>query len=375
MKLGKVRSFAPMIIILLFLSFPVMAAYKAHHNDKDTAKILQAYPQAKDSKVDNCYVCHTGGKVEKKYVDACDYCHAVYGFKAPHPEGAIQKTLNPFGAAYNKAGRSIEAFATIASLDSDQDGFSNHEEIALGHLPGEANDNPSVKAAPSVVYSIEKLKRLPQTSQFMPIDTAKAGDYYATYAGVSVLDLLKNAGMTSSATDITVFSADGYSRNYSLDELRQTYKPGSYFSYYPWISYPDKVAYKNGQPIKGKLQYLVAYERDGFPLTEGGIVSGGDGGKYSLSGEGPFRLIAPSSTPVVPDRSQWSVDRGDPPYPFNHNRPVLKNADYCIKTIVAIQVNTESSKFFQNNWSAEAWQMVQKGHLVVYGAIRPINAK
>lgn len=373
MKRYKLRLISPLLLIVVLLTLPALAAYKAHHNDKDTVWFLQAYPEAKDQKVDNCYLCHTGGKVEKKYLDACDYCHAVYGYKAPHPAASLQKTLNPFGVAYNQAGRNIEAFAVIADADSDQDGFSNHTEIAAGHLPGEANDNPAAQEAPYLVYSIEKLKRLPQVSQFMPIDTAKAGDYYATYAGISVMDLLADAGIINSATDITVFSADGYSRNYALDELIQTYQPGNYFSYYPWISHPNKVAYKNGQVISGRLHYLVAFERDGFPLTEGGIVAGGDGGKFSLHGEGPFRFIAPSFAPIVPDRSQWSIDRGDPLYPYNPNRPVLKNADYCIKTIVAIQVNTDSTKFFQNNWNTKAWQMVQKGQLVIYGAIQPAN--
>lgn len=365
--------FVPLLILLVLLSFPVMAAYKAHHNDRDTVNFLQAYPQAADTKLDNCYLCHTGGEMNGKYLDACDYCHVVFGYKAPHPEGGIEKTLNSFGVAYLNAGRSVKAFTGIAGLDSDGDGFSNEEEIKAGCLPGDGHDSPLVKQAPAIVYTRDELARLPRTSQFMALDTAKAGDYFATYTGVKIWDLLRDAGILDTATDITVYSADGYSRNFSLQEIRESYAQGSFLSRYPWIKYPEPEAYRDGQRIPGKLVYLLAFERDGYPLLEGKIKHGGGdgGGKAHMSGEGPYRFIAPSSQPIVPDRSQWSIDRDDPPYPYNPDRPILKNADYCIKTIVAIQVNIEHNKSYQFDWSGKAWQMVEDGELVIYGAIQP----
>ncbi|CQR73693.1 hypothetical protein SOV_31830 [Sporomusa ovata DSM 2662] len=359
------------VVVLVLIIFPVMAAYKAHHNDGDTGNFLQAYPAAKDTKLDNCYLCHTGGKSKDKYLDTCDYCHATYGYKAPHPEGSIQKTLNPFGAAYLAAGRSAAAFASIAELDSDRDGFSNEQEINRGYLPGDVSDNPTVKQAAAVIYTKERLMHLPKTSQFMAVDTAKAGDYYATYTGVQVWELLKDAGILASATDITVYSADGYSRNYAITDIRQSFPQGRFLSRYPWIKYPETSTYLDGQQIKGELKYLLAYERDGYPLLEGRARMGKDGGKVFINGEGPYRFIAPSTIPVVPDRSEWSIDRDDPPYPYNPERPILKNADYCGKTVVAIQVNTANQKLFQYDWNGKAWQMVEKGELVVYGAIQP----
>lgn len=359
--------------MLLLLCFPALAAYKAHHNDRDTAVFLQAYPQAKDGKLDNCYLCHTAGQKEGKYLDACDYCHAVFGYKAPHPEGSLEKTLNAFGLAYLAAGRNIEALTRIASLDCDGDGFSNEQEIAAGTLPGDDNDSPTVKEAAAVIYTRDKLARLPRHSQFMALDTAKAGDYFATYAGVRIWDLLQDAGIMETATDITVFSADGYSRNFSLEEIKETYVPGIFLARYPWIKFPEHVEYRDGQQITGKLWYMLAYERDGYPLLEGRMKTGGGdgGGKYHMSGEGPYRFIAPSSRPIVPDRSQWSIDRDDPSYPFNPERPVLKNADYCIKTTVAIQVNTAQHKSYRFNWSENAWRLVEEGELIIYGAICP----
>ena len=365
--------FPLVLILLVLLSFPALAAYRAHQNDRDTSTFLQAYPQARDGKLDNCYLCHTGGEKEAKYLDACDYCHAVFGYKAPHPEGSLEKTLNPFGLAYLTAGRNAEALARIAGLDADGDGFTNAQEIAAGSLPGDKNDSPDVKEAPAVIYTRDKLARLPRTSQFMALDTAKSGDYFATYTGVEIWDLLQDAGILDTATDITVYSADGYSRNFSLKEIKEAYAQGTFLARYPWIKYPSDVSYHDGQQLPGKLYYLLAYERDGYPLLEGRMKTGGGngGGNYHMSGEGPYRFIAPSTRPVVPDRSALSIDRDDPSYPYNPERPVLKNADYCIKTTVAIQVNTANNKVYHLNWPERAWKLVEEGELVVYGAIAP----
>lgn len=130
-----------------------------------------------------------------------------------------------------------------------------------------------------------------------------------------------------------------------------------------------EVDYKHGEQISGKLKFLLAYERDGYPLLESKIVA--KEGKSELEGEGPYRFISPLTSPVVPDRSQWSIDREDAPYPYNPNRRVTRNGDYCIKAVVAIRVNTETNKSFQYDWSGRAWEMVEKGELLVYGAIKP----
>lgn len=363
--------FTLMTLLLLSITFTVFAAYKSHHNDVDSAKFLQAYPNAQGTKVDNCFVCHTGGTVEQKHLNACNYCHTEYGYKAPHPAGSLHKTLNPFGVDYLQAGRGVEAFAIIAGYDSDQDGVSNEQEISLACLPGDKFDRPDVTEAPAVSYTREKLYQLPRTTQFMVVDTAKAGDYFATYAGVHIWQLLQDAGILENATDIIVYSVDGYSSNFSVDELQKNYEQGSYITTYPWIQSPEGLAYRPGKQIPGKLGYLVAYERDSYPLLAGKIVTGGDGGKVSLSGEGPYRFIAPLTGRVTPDRSQWSMDRDESPYPYNPNRPVLKNSDYCIKSIVAIQVNTAANKSYQYDWSSKAWQMIEQGELVIYGAIKP----
>lgn len=355
------------VSLLLLAAIPVMAAYKAHNADRDAELFLKAYPLAEGTKLDNCYLCHTGGKIGKKSKDSCDYCHEVYGFKPPH--GDVKETLNSFGKAYMDAGRNESAFTAIAKIDSDGDGYTNEEEILAGHLPGDKNDNPGVEEAPAVVYTREKLRSLPKTTQFMAVDTSKSGDFFAEYAGVSVWDLLQDAGVSEDATDVTVFASDGYSKTYSIKDIKTSYEQGKFYKRFPWISLPLQTSYADGQQLPGSLCYLLAYEREGYPLQESKIIV--EDGRSHMDGEGPYRFVAPLAEPVVPDRSAWSIDRADPPYPYNPDRPAVRNGDYCVKGVVAIRVNTGTNSSYHYDWSGRAWEMIEKGELVVYGAIDP----
>lgn len=356
------------LVLVLIMSMPVLAAYKSHNADQDTNYFLQVYPAAQGTKLDNCYLCHSGGNVGSKYLDSCDYCHTVYGFKPPHPEGSIVQTLNAYGQAYLEAGRSAAALQAIAGLDSDGDGYANEQEILAVRLPGDLNDNPAVEEAPAVTFTRESIRQLPKVTQFMAVDTAKAGDYFATYSGVDMWVLLQAAGIREDATDITVFAADGYSRNFLLSDIKKDYEQGKFYTAYPWIRIPAGVQYQHGEQLPGKLRYILAYERDSYPLEESRIVASADG-KYHLDGEGTYRFISPLTSPVAPDRSQWTIDRDEAPYPYNPNRPVVRNGDYCVKAVVAIRVNTDTNKSYQFDWSGRAWEMIEKGELVIYGAL------
>lgn len=72
---------------------------------------------------DNVKKVHDGADV------ACTDCHPAGDFKS----------LNPYGTAYNEAGRSVDAVKAIDAADSDGDGVSNGDEIAAGTNPGEKN--------------------------------------------------------------------------------------------------------------------------------------------------------------------------------------------------------------------------------------------
>lgn len=72
-------------------------------------------------------------------IDSCSLCHT----------GSIP-SLNPYGAAYNSAGRSPAALAAIESSDSDGDGFSNLVEITSLTFPGSSTDRPVSATATNV---------------------------------------------------------------------------------------------------------------------------------------------------------------------------------------------------------------------------------
>ncbi|OPY25605.1 MAG: hypothetical protein A4E23_00015 [Methanomethylovorans sp. PtaU1.Bin073] len=67
-------------------------------------------------------------------LDSCKTCHTSSG----------GGSLNPYGRAYSSNGRN---FASIESLDSDNDGFTNIEEINALTFPGDANDHPQTTSA------------------------------------------------------------------------------------------------------------------------------------------------------------------------------------------------------------------------------------
>lgn len=72
-------------------------------------------------------------------LDSCNTCHTSSG-----------GTLNSYGRAYLVSGRN---FASIESLDSDKDGFTNLQEIKALTFPGDPNDYPPTTSATPTVTS------------------------------------------------------------------------------------------------------------------------------------------------------------------------------------------------------------------------------
>ena len=77
------------ILVLGFLwtmvmTTPAWAAYSSHQNDQDINNFLAVYPFARSTKLDDCSLCHPGGKIGSKTYGSCDYCHQTYGLKEPH---------------------------------------------------------------------------------------------------------------------------------------------------------------------------------------------------------------------------------------------------------------------------------------------------
>ena len=113
-------------VLLAICSNGADAAY-FHMGEADAPKFQQAYPDLKDSKLDSCTLCHQGGSYvdtgnKTRTLGTCQWCHYTYGYDA---SGDITKTINPYGKDYLNAGRSVSAFASIESKDSDGDTYTN----------------------------------------------------------------------------------------------------------------------------------------------------------------------------------------------------------------------------------------------------------
>jgi len=217
---------------------------------------------------------------------SCQWCHYSFGY---NKSGDILSTLNPYGKAYLAAGRSADAVRAIEGLDSDGDGFKNADEIAALRFPGDATDDPTKVAAPYRVYTIGQLKSLKQHTQFLLMNATKSDDSYTQYAGVTMENLLKSAGMQAAATNVKVYSPDGFSTFHPLDApatptvgmypVRWTYPAGTFWynqiadlalNPVGWTDYssPFCAGRTPGSPITVKcgLKLLVAYSRDGTGL-------------------------------------------------------------------------------------------------------------
>jgi hypothetical protein len=380
----------------------VQGAYSAHQNDQDINNFLTVYPFAKSTKLDDCALCHKPGKIGSKYYGSCDYCHQTYKTQPPHPEGSILLTLNSYGLAYNGAGRTKDALKAIESSNSDasddlgtdssgnkipnKDTYTNIEEIQALTFPGDARDYPGLIPAPAIGMNLERLLKLPSYSELLLLNASNSRDFYARYRGVKILDLLKHAGISKKATQITVYSPDGFSQVFPIDApdpQAPSSDPGTqsniqydvagpypYGTYYEGLDFVDygiiPACLDNGERIPDKLYMLLAYLRDGDPLTPGKI----NPTTLSLDGEGPYRLIPPQKIAGSPDRScrAGTPQVGDG---LDCIRSKDHNAGFSARTVAAIRVDPLPDGTSDFNWYEGGWNLVDRAKLVIYGAIDP----
>ncbi|MCQ6963761.1 hypothetical protein PV02_11890 [Methanolobus chelungpuianus] len=69
-------------------------------------------------------------------LDSCNICHT----------DTEKESINSYASDYSESGRD---FSSIEALDSDEDGFTNIEEINALTLPGDPADRPQTTEAPS----------------------------------------------------------------------------------------------------------------------------------------------------------------------------------------------------------------------------------
>ena len=374
-------------LVVLSMFFAVICctgAYGAyfHMGEADAPKFQQAYPELKDSKLDDCTLCHQGGqyvdeKGQTRTLGTCQWCHYTYGYDA---SGDITETINPYGKDYVNAGRSVSAFASIESKDSDGDTYTNKQEIAALAFPGDPGDNPGKVPAPRITYTLNEIKNnLTSHTQFLLMNTNRAGDWYAEYEGVPLYDLLLDAGMDeATTTGVAVFSPDGFSYVYDLKPggasyyVKGTYPQASY--YYDvqadkanggWCNYsaPSCRGRQQGDRISvdGGLQLILAYTRDGADLVPGYLD---EENKLGLDSEGPFRTVVPQIIPGPPDQLSTAATQ-DVVWPYDKNAD--HNAGFSERAVVAIRVEPLPEGTADFNWYEGGWGYVDDKQVIIYG--------
>ena len=151
---GKKTLGITITIASIFLVAVVCFAAYHHMGEIDSGIFLSVYPDKAGTKLDSCNLCHSGGSYQQGSktvtLGSCQWCHYKYGYDA---SGNIDDTLNPYGKEYKSNGRSANAVQSIATLDSDGDGYTNAAEIAANRYPGDPNDDPSKVTAPYRIFT------------------------------------------------------------------------------------------------------------------------------------------------------------------------------------------------------------------------------
>jgi len=360
-------------------------AYVGHENDRDIHNFIRSYPKAAGTRLDDCQTCHRSGIAGTdtgREFSPCGYCHLLQ-YPNPRYKTGVPKTyadtLNAFGTAYKLAGRTADAFAAISKQDADGDQYPNSDEIAALRYPGDAASKPGQPLAPVVTLGWDDIRKLQRHTQFMLMNaTTEPNDDYVRYSGIRVRDLLEAAHVNlEGAAGITVFAPDGYSTDYSLDDIAGPF-PKGYFYAGPrslkdkeaaFVRYPQSIppGVADGKPIDDEPWLLLAFERDGKPLE----ASHYEKGTGRLAGEGPYRLVKPQrsitagdpSKPGRPDRSVKSKVFGDG---WDFHKEIDHNAGACVRGATVIRVNPMPAGFEEYDWK-NGWPLVDARQVVIFG--------
>ena len=384
------RSFALLFVFLLMISLigcggkedesdkPIVSsrAYKGHENDLDANNICTAYPGIVGTRLDDCRTCHTG-KIDKEknevVTNTCDYCHELM----VHGEGGhtFAETLNPYGADYAKAGRTVDGIKQVSSLDSDKDGHTNDAEIKDLRYPGSDLSKPGQPLAPSKIINLDQMLGMSAHEQFMLSNTSKQQfDDYASYKGVTIKGLLSSLGIsTAGATGVTVIAPDGFAKTLKIDDVDKIFPQPLFYAGLGvdklgadcgFVNYPEKIpaGVTDGKPIPGEHWLMVAYDRDGKRMDPCYL----DPVELKLNGEGPFRLIVPQSTIGSPDRGlSFSPSGCNDAFDYDKNKD--HNAGSMVRGVVAIRVEPMPSGVEEFDYKNGGWAYIDSKELLIYG--------
>ena len=359
-------------------------AYVGHENDRDIQNFIQFYPRAVGTRLDDCQTCHRGGTAgtdTEREFSPCGYCHLL---EFPNPKyktgipNNFEDTLNAYGLVYKLKGRNGEALSEIADLDSDGDGYANAAEIREIRYPGDSTSRPGQPLAPAVTLGWDQIRSLPRHTQFMLMNTTQEPfDDYTTYSGIRVRDILEAAGADlGNVAGITVFAPDGYSVDYSIDEVLKPFPQGYYYTgpaaiqekEKQFVRYPDTIPpdVLDSREIPGTPWLILALEHNGTLLE----TSRYEKGSGRLVGEGPYRLVRPQrflagdpSMPGRPDRSIKSDAFGDG---WDYEKSIDHNAGACVRGACVIRLNPVPAGYEEFDWK-NGWPLIDSRRIVIFG--------
>ena len=363
-------------------------AYKGHESEKDTTNLVNAYPKAVGTRVDDCQTCHTSGTLTPTGAgaaitkNACDFCHLIQ-----HPltgytgqPAAYADTLNVYGAAYKAGGRTKDALLALDAQDSDGDGSANGAEIAEVKYPGDPASKPGQPNAPQKIFTLAELEALTAHSEFLLANSTKQQfDDYATYKGVKLRDLLTAAGVDPAdpqITGVTVIAPDGFTKDVTAADVNSQFPAGKF---YPgldtatlgttcgFVNYPSTLpaGLTDGGDIPGEQWIMIGYQRDGgtIPMDPSNL----DPTSGKINGEGPYRLVWPQANPGRPDRgSQYQGE----PYASNCSDNFTSadhNAGNMVRGAIAVRINPLPAGYEDFDAKNGGWAFIADSTLVVYG--------
>jgi hypothetical protein len=296
---------------------------------------------------------------------------------------SFEETLNPYGVAYNDAGRNAGALDDIASLDSDNDGYDNSVEISELRYPGDDGSYPGLETCPMITLTMAELKAMPSHTQFGLANTTKQQfDFYATYTGVKIIDILeaKSIDLTG-ATSIDILAPDGYTKTFTIEQITGQYPDHRFFYGFgvedlgtdcAFVEYPDEtygLAYGEwiGEELGHEQWHIIAYERDGLPLEESYL----DPVIGRIEGEGPFRNIIPLGSDNdglnTPDRGKNAETGGCTMPEWNYDYEKDHNAGSMVKGTVIIRINPMPGGCEEFDIINGGWAMIDGAVILIYG--------
>ncbi len=363
--------------------------YQGHATDADINNFVSTSPATVGTRLDDCQTCHTGGTVNDGggdvHANPCDYCHYILN----PPEGwtglptTYAETLNPYGTRYFQMGRDKAALREIQSDDSDSDGYANSEEIDDLRYPGDANSYPGLSLCPVIKVTIEELKAMPAHTQFGLANTTKQQfDYYATYTGVKIKDILEAKGIDlTGATSIDIMAPDGFAKTFTIEQITQQYPDHRFYSGFgvadlgtdcAFVEYPaNTYGLANGawigQELGQEQWHIIAYAREGMPLEKCYLdpVTG------KINGEGPFRNIIPPGSPSddlnTPDRGKNQDTAGCSEAEWNFDGDKDHNAGSMVKGTVIIRINPMPEGCQEFDIMNGGYALIDEEAILIYG--------